>query len=191
MKIKQIIIGVVIGLAIMFTLKECNTEIIEVPVRVEVEVPVVVKEFDTIYEPVPVPYTVVELDTTLVEEYKKANDSLKQEIFNSAVTVREYKEIFEDSIQTITVGANVTGTLNSLSVGYETKPRTIVIDTVIPVKVPTKPFTIYGEVGVPTNLLYPQVVFKAGADYKINKTFVVGGSYDTQGRVWGKIGIKF
>lgn len=182
-----------IGMGLMFFLKQCNTEIVEVPVTVEVEVPVVEKEFDTIYEPQPIPYLVKEIDTALVEQYKKANDSLKEKLFEQAVEVKQYKEVFEDSIQTITVDAEVTGELNWLKTSYETKPRTIKVDTVIPVKVPRTDrfFMPYAEAGLPTNLEYPQVVLKAGADISLDGNLVFGASYDTQGRAWGKVGYRF
>ena len=177
----------------MYLLKQCNTEIIEVPVKVEYEVPVIVKEFDTVYKPQPVPYLVKEVDTTLIEEYKKANDSLKNELFRSAVSVNKYKETFEDSLQTITVDAEVTGKLNSMSVKYETKPKTIEISTKVPVKVPKNKISlsIYGETGLPTNLNQPNVVFKSGIDYTSKKDIIYGASFDTEKRLWLKIGYKF
>lgn len=192
MNIKTFLVGLVIGAIIMFTLKQCNTEIIEKPVTIEVEVPVEKKVFDTVYEPTPVPYKVTEVDTTLVEKYKKANDSLKKALFEEAVKVNEYKEVFEDSIQTITVGANVTGKLNSLSVDYETKPRKIKVDTVIPFKTPStkNSFSLYVEGGVPSRQgADTNFVLKGGIDFS-NKKYVYGISYDSQGRIWGKVGLK-
>lgn len=188
------IIVFLIGMALMFTLKQCNTKEIKVPFRVEVEVPVVEVQHDTIYKPNPIPYPVKEVDTTLLEEYKKANDSLKQKLFESAVTVNEYKEVFEDSIQTITVDANVTGKLNSIAVGYKTKPRTIVVDTSLTVEVPenSRSLSPYIETGIPTQIeLNPNIVFKGGIDYTTKKNWTYGLSYDTEKRVWLKIGKRF
>jgi len=189
-----------LGALLMLIVKQSNKEIIEVPVRFEVEVPVVEVQHDTIYEPKPIPYLVKKVDTSLVEEYKKANDSLKQELFKNAVTVNKYKEVFEDSIQTITVDANVTGKLNSLAVGYKTKPKSIVVDTVIPVKVPAndRSLSLYVETGIPTSLvsnnsilLNNTIILKAGLDYENKKGTIFGASFDTKKTAWIKIGKKF
>jgi hypothetical protein len=177
----------------MFFIVNSKKEIIEVPVEIEVEVPIVEKVFDTVYELKPVTKTVKEIDTSLVEAYKKANDSLKQEMYEMSVTKNEYKKVFEDSIQTITVDAGVTGTLDYLVAEYKTKPRKVEVDTVIKVKVPGRQWSLspYAEVGIPTNILNPNIVFKGGLDFTSKKGIIYGGSYDTQGRVWAKIGLKF
>jgi len=186
-------IAILIGAAAMFFLKKCDTEIVEVPVEVIVEVPVVEKVFDTIKEPVPVPYVVKEYDKKLVENYKKANDSLKSELFKQAVKVNRYKEVFEDTIQTITVSTEVVGKLNWITAEYKTKPRKIKVDTVVIVEVPKpdKFISPYLEAGVPTNILYPDTVFKAWLDFSSGGNFIFGASYDTQSRFWGKIGYRF
>lgn len=189
--LKAFLIGLAIGAVVTFTLKQCNTETIEVPVTIEVEVPVIEYVHDTIYDPVPVPYAVKEVDTALVAEYKKANDSLKTELFEQAVKINTYKETFDDSIQTITVNAKTVGTLSSLSVDYKTKPRTIKVDTVLQIEVPKNDRSLspYAEVGVPTNI--GEIVFKAGIDYKTKNNWIFGLSYDTDKRRWIKIGKAF
>ena len=188
------VIAVLVGMAIMFFIKKPQIKEVKVPFRVEVEVPVIEKVFDTVFEPQEVIKNVVVKNDKLIEEYKKANDSLKEALFNSAVTVREYKEVFEDSTITITVGAKVTGTLNSLIAEYKTKPRIIIVDTTLTVEVPdySRSVVVYGEVGMPTmqNTQAPPVL-KVGFDISNKKNWVWGGSYDTEKRVWVKIGKKF
>jgi hypothetical protein len=185
-------IGLIIGIIVMYSLRKPEIVEVKVPFKVEVEVPVIEKEYDTIYTPVP-EYTVL-VDSSLVEEYKKANDSLKEALYNSAVTVREYEEVFEDSTITITVGANVTGKLNSLVAKYKTKPRVIVLDTTLSVEVPNyrRGITFYGELGVPTpkGVEMPPVL-KGGFDITNKNNWVWGASYDTEKRVWVKLGKKF
>ena len=188
------VIAVLVGMAIMFFIKKPQIKEVKVPFRVEVEVPVIERVFDTVFEPQEVIKNVVVKNDKLIEEYKKANDSLKEALFNSAVTVREYKEVFEDSTITITVGAKVTGTLNSLIAEYKTKPRIIIVDTTLTVEVPdySRSVVVYGEVGMPTmqNTQAPPVL-KVGFDISNKKNWVWGGSYDTEKRVWVKIGKKF
>jgi hypothetical protein len=188
------VVAVLVGMAIMFFIKKPQIKEVKVPFRVEVEVPVIEKVFDTVFEPQEIIKKVVVKNEKLIEEYKKANDSLKEALFNSAVTVREYREVFEDSTITITVGAKVTGTLNSLVAEYKTKPRIIVVDTTLTVDVPdySRSVVVYGEVGMPTmqNTQAPPVL-KVGFDISNKKNWVWGGSYDTEKRVWVKIGKKF
>jgi hypothetical protein len=188
------VVAVLVGMAIMFFIKKPQIKEVKVPFRVEVEVPVIEKVFDTVFEPQEIIKKVVVKNDKLIEEYKKANDSLKEALFNSAVTVREYKEVFEDSTITITVGAKVTGTLNSLIAEYKTKPRIIIVDTTLTVEVPdySRSVVVYGEVGMPTmqNTQAPPVL-NVGFDISNKKNWVCGGSYDTEKRVWVKIGKKF
>ena len=188
------VVAVLVGMAIMFFIKKPQIKEVKVPFRVEVEVPVIEKVFDTVFEPQEIIKSVVVKNDKLIEEYKKANDSLKEALFNSAVTVREYREVFEDSTITITVGVKVTGTLNSLVAEYKTKPRIIVVDTTLTVDVPdySRSVVVYGEVGMPTmqNTQAPPVL-KVGFDISNKKNWVWGGSYDTEKRVWVKIGKKF
>lgn len=185
------VVAVLIGMAIMFFIRKPQIKEVKVPFKVEVKVPVIEKVFDTVY---PKAKVVKEVDTSLVEQYKKANDSLKKALFESAVTVREYKEVFEDSTITITVGANVTGILNSLTAEYKTKPRVVVLDTTLTVDVPdySRSISVYGELGMPTiQGIEAPPVFKAGFDISNKKDLIWGVSYDTEKRVWAKLGKKF
>jgi len=185
------VVAVLIGMAIMFFIRKPQIKEVKVPFKVEVKVPVIEKVFDTIYPKAKVEKVV---DTSLVEQYKKANDSLKKALFESAVTVREYKEVFEDSTITITVGAKVTGTLNSLIAEYKTKPRVIVLDTTLTVDVPdySRSISVYGEVGMPTRVESNQTpILKVGFDITNKNNWIWGGSFDTEKRAWLKLGKKF
>lgn len=199
-KIGTILIAFALGMVLMFFLRGNNVKEVKVPFKVEIPVEVVKNVFDTIYYPIPVVKTKIEVDSSLVDEYKKANDSLKKELFEKAVTVNDYVETFEDSIQTITVKAQTTGTLNSLQASYETKPRTVTLDTTLTVEVPhyKRSLTPYSEVGIPTKLspnleqaMKNTVVLKVGIDFKTKKNWTYGLSYDTEKRVWVKIGKTF
>lgn len=196
----KFLIPLIIGATIMFFIKDHSVKEVKVPFKVEIPIKVIEKQFDSIPYPVPVYVTETITDTSLVKEYEKANDSLKKELFNKAVKINNYEEKFEDTIQTITVKAQTTGTLNSLSVKYKTKPRTITLDTTLTVKVPDnkKSLSLYGEVGVPTTLPISldysakrTMALKVGIDFKTKKNWVYGVSYDTDKRAWIKLGKSF
>lgn len=193
-KISEFLIAVAIGMAIMFFIRKPQIKEVRVPFRVEVEVPVVEKQFDTVYEIKEVIKREEVVDKKLLEEYKKANDSLKTALFNSAITVRDYRQVFEDSTITITVNAKVTGTLKSLVAEYKTKPKIVVVDSELTVEVPdySRAVSVYGELGMPA-IQGSQVppVLKIGFDISNKKDWIWGGSYDTEKRVWLKIGKKF
>lgn len=100
------------------------------------ENPVAVIRVDTIFnDSIHEVLKVVEVENPVNEElfaeYEEAvrnNDSLKQVIlFKDAVTERRYKEIYEDTIQIITVESDVVGTLLNQTVNYKTKPRIVSI----------------------------------------------------------------
>lgn len=66
------------------------------------------------------------VDSLLLARYRQAQDSLqKLQMYKEAITVRDYVEKLEDSVQTITVESRVTGTLNRQSISYKTKPMII------------------------------------------------------------------
>lgn len=148
-----IIILLLLGgwLAIEFFTSE--PEIIEVPVEIEVPVPVVVKEFDTIEKPVPVYVPVTErvVDSTLLKEYNNLKSEMERDsLFREAITIKEYREKVEDDTIRIDLYAQVRGDLLNYQIGYETKPRTIKLDTTIKVEVPKKPMLfIGGKVNLP------------------------------------------
>lgn len=179
---------------VTFFLTKGKTEYVDVPFEIEVPIPVYEKDFDTIYVPKPEYRTVEVINTKKLEEYKKSNDSLKTVLYKESILTKDYKEVFEDSIQTITVGMNVTGTLNSVATSYITKKRYITVDTTMRVKVPSykRSISLYSEVGMPTdNQITGTPLLKGGFDVSTKKNFVWGLSVDTEKRVWAKVGKKW
>lgn len=184
------IIFFLLGALIAYLLIDKEKEVIEVPVEFEVEVPVFQKEFDTIKS---IEYVKVkDVDTSLVSKFRKANDSLKEQLFIQQSTYKQYTQKFEDSLQTITVSAEATS-LRSLSASYKTKPFSVKVDTVLQYEIapPKMEFSLYIEGGVPTSILNPGIVGKAGVDVKNKKGLIYGISFDTEQRLWGKIGKTF
>lgn len=120
-------------------------EVIMIPAQENeftVENPVAEVRFDTIYKDLirkveieKIVYKENPVNKELLSKYEKAmidNDSLKQlELFKEAVTERNYKQTFEDSVQTITVQSEVIGTLKLQSLKYNIKPRQIIIPATV------------------------------------------------------------
>jgi len=205
-----IIIGLSI-LCILLFIKSCDEkEIIEieVPVKVEVPVPVVEKEYDTIYYPTPTGYPVE--NPVNIDLKDKLNNAIS--IIDSLNTYkdfaikREYKEVFDDSIQTITVSAETTGTLDKLQTTYKTKPRNVTLDTIVKleVEVPFKTkFAIGGELGVPLqsirdiyNTPEGSIIIKQPFVGKLNffvdtKKIIFNAAIDTDKRAWLGAAYKF
>lgn len=172
-----------------------NKETVKIPIRVEVEVPVKVHSFDTIYEPKP--YKVF-VNLPKVDEFVKSNPEEQIILYKEAVTENSYENTFEDSVQTIKVTSIVEGKLKGVSVDYKTKPSSVFLDTVIEkrVLVPKRSLIIYSEAGTGLNKgsldnNLNSVIFKVGLDYKSKNKWIYGGSYDTQKRVWVKLGKSF
>tara|TARA_R110000772_G_scaffold31754_2_gene78066 strand:+ start:1807 stop:2412 length:606 start_codon:yes stop_codon:yes gene_type:complete len=151
-KVKDyLIIGLSI-LVVLFFIKSCNdkeTIIKEIEVKVEVPVPVVEKQFDTIFINVP---HIVKPDTIKVVEYRDSSIKEKEILYKEATAIRKYSKVYEDDYLTATVSSETSGFLNNQSFKYKTKPRTVSLDTTIAVKieVPFKnKFFVGGELAVP------------------------------------------
>tara|TARA_R110000772_G_scaffold10312_1_gene33039 strand:+ start:1244 stop:1846 length:603 start_codon:yes stop_codon:yes gene_type:complete len=148
LKIGSYILTLIVGALIMFLLvRGCSDpEIIEVPVTIEVPVPVIVKEFDTVKEFVPI-YREgpIKIDSTYYDKYIALSDSIQRDsLFKDAITIREYKERVEDDTIIINVYSKVQGFMKEQKVDYETKFRTIKLDTTIRVPIPKKPLLLVG-----------------------------------------------
>ena len=190
------IVALVVGLAFLafwYFQPAPEKEIIEVPVEVpvRVEVPVVKKEFDTVYVEGPVRE---KPNTELLEKYKALQDeNEKLKVFEEATRTRIYTETYSDEIQDISVFSQVNGELVEQSVSYETKPRiieTVVRDTIPVLVEPKRSLRIGVEAGVPT--LQEQIgpVFKGNLMLENKKGLILTAGYDTEGRVWGGVIFK-
>lgn len=196
MKLRDVLyLVIIVGiLAWWFFTPPPDPEIVEIPVEipVEVEVPVVEKVFDTIYQPIPV---ASKADEELLKKYEALKDeNEKIKLVENLARARTYREVFDDSIQTITVESSVTGKLTSQSVSYKTKPREIstVVKETVPVEMPKSKMHLLGgiETGVPTDMTNPGAVIKGTMFLESKKGTIFSLGYDTEGRVWGGVIIK-
>lgn len=190
-----VIIGIIFIFLYFFS---PNKEIVEVPVKIEVPVPVIQKEFDTIYEPKPIykkGKNIVTIDSAYYNKYINLKDSIsKNNLYKEAITIREYDNKFEDEFIIINTYSKTRGTLLEITSNYKTKPRNIILDTVINVPIPTKAKVF---IGVGTGINIPafdnntiQPVFKGGLHLLTKKDRLISLEIDSQGRIWGSYAIK-
>lgn len=189
----KIITIIILIFIIIFLTRSCNEkEIVEIPIKIEVPVPVVKNNFDTIYKPQPI--TVENpLNIELLNKYKKAKDSLEKfDIFKESIKEREYNEKFEDTFQIINVYTKTQGKILKQTTNYKTKPYNIKVDTIINIPIKkTNQFFTGVELGVPAeNLQDLNLVFKGNLMFKNKKDNVLTLSFDTEKRVWLGYAIK-
>lgn len=150
------IAGLLVGAIGMFFLKKCDEKPIDVPIDIKIPVPGKDTIFVPIKEPKPLPDT-LKIKNPINIKLKKELDSARSlidslEAYKAFAVKREYKEIFEDSTQKITVNAETTGTLDLVNVGYEIFPDTINYKDTLKIKVPShNKFYFGGEIVVPSN----------------------------------------
>lgn len=162
----------------------------------EIEIPITIPEhkgiISTPVNHVPnqvyiyVPKTTVKADTSLLNKYKKANDSLKELLYKDAVSTRTYLETFEDDKVVIDIESNVQGKQLGLSIpSYKIKEQKSSVTYL-----PPRELDLYvgAELGIPT---LPNTSFILKANLEIdsgNLRYKVG--YDTERRVWGGLSLK-
>lgn len=130
-------------------------------------------------------------DTTLLNMYKRENDSLKKLLmYSDAVTQRSYETTYEDDKVEIHLYAETTGTLDKLQLPfYKIKESSLVVVPDNPeIRVPKFDILIGTELGVPTHL-NTNFVFK-GNIFVQNKNMMYHGSFDTDRRAWVGLSIK-
>jgi len=194
-------VGLLLGVLLMYFIQKPT--IIEVPVKVKIEapVPVVEKQFDTIYKPKPYPVyikgdIVKEIDSSYYNRWLSLKDSIsKDKVYKDAITIREYNTKFEDDILTLNIYSKTRGTLLEIKPDYKTKPRTIPLDTTLMISIP-KYNQFYGgiELGVPVikiPFLEPSILGKANFIWQTKKDKLINISIDTEGRLYGGYSIKF
>ena len=125
-----------------------------------------------------------EIDTTLLNKYKTLRDSIERlQVFKDAITLRNYVEQLTDTVQTITVESQVTGTLNSQRISYRTNPLKI------PIKAVKNRASFFTGVYATLPQL-PNEVPAVGLNLSLqNKTQIYTIGYDTQERI--HVGVAF
>lgn len=199
-KLKTIFIGILLLAMMFFVWDRCTRkdEVIEIPIEIEVPVPVVERYTDTIEKPVPVYINnpinkeLLSENQDLLDKFNKADSLLKIKQYEDAISIREYKETFEDTFQTIDVYTKTRGEMLQQYVHYKTKPRTIKIDTTIITTVKGK-FKVFGLIEGGTNVIsvnpINKVIGKGTIIFKNSKDNGISVGIDTQGN--GYLGYMF
>jgi len=169
----------------MLLLNECNRDPEQKTIVRTVTVPETVTVFDTIR--IQQPVIVHQVDTVVVEKFIQANDSIKIDMYKDAVAIREYNQVFEDSLAKIEVYSKARGTLIEQSTNLTIFERQIT-DTV---PLPKSKGNLYlvPEVGLNTKL--EGLRAKAGLMYQDRNKHLYSFSIDTDGYVYVGTGIKF
>lgn len=181
---------IVLTIIILF-LTQCEREVVEVPVKIEVPVPAVKGKTDTIYIPKPVYVEVPEKGMNeLLDKYASTMDSLERlKMYIDAITVREYNNTFENDTIKIDTWSRVRGELLAQSNDYFIKPYTIALDTVIEVQKPRfNALFLYG--GIKSSIDFKTPAFEAKLIFKNKKDNLLSIGIDTKGNVSGGYGFK-
>lgn len=160
--------GLIIGSVATYYIFKKDVKEVKVPVEIEVKVPEIVVEKDTVFYPKPV-YVPgkKEIDSSLYKEYTKLKDSIeKEKLFKEAIELNVYNEIIEDDTLRIDLNLKTRGKLLSYQVGYKIFERNFSIDTTLTVAVP-KQAKIYGGAklslpgreSVTKESIYPSLLF--------------------------------
>ena len=98
-------VGILLGILLMYFIQKPSIIKIPYKVNIEVPVPVIKKEFDTIREPYPVYIkgeVTKEIDSIFYNKWLKLKDSIsKDKAYKDAITINEYNTKFEDDILTL------------------------------------------------------------------------------------------
>lgn len=181
-------IAALIGAVISFFIFKGEVKEVEVPIRVEVPVPSIEKQFDTVYYPKPV-YVKgkTQIDSSYYKKYSVLKDSIaKDSLFKEAITLNTYRERVEDDTIKIDLGLKVRGELLNYNVDYFIKERTVTLDTVLKIPVPKKPILMVGgEAVIPTDVINYKLSIKPGVLFiNRNNNKGIKVSYDPINKVF-------
>lgn len=153
--ITAFIVGFILGCVGTYFFMKGEIVYVDVPVTIEVPIPVIKVETDTVYLPTPIPpaNNSPAIDSTYYKRYLDLmGDKVRQDsLFKAAIRINEYRERIEDDTLIIDFYTKNRGELLEYQIGYETKPRNIVIDTTLKIPIPLKGAIYYGGgLNIPT-----------------------------------------
>ena len=143
--IPYLIIAILVLVIILMLRKKAQDRFFPITITI----PSVFHQFDTIKSPAEVIKLPgqVKIDSTYYNKYVELlTNKKKDSLYKDAVTLREYQEVFEDSIITIKTFSETRGWLTKHSLSYETKERNVTTELPIPSKYH---LFVGGGVGVP------------------------------------------
>jgi len=183
--LKQILPYVACLVLGMLLLNECNRDPVKETITRTVTVPKIIKQFDTIE--VEKPVNVYKVDTVYINNFVESDSTEKLDLYKDAVTIREYNQVFEDSLSKIEVYSKARGHLLEQSANLTIFERQVT-DT-IPIPKPKGNLYLMPEFG--TNLNLNGIQAKAGLMYQDRNKRLYSFSVDTEGNFYIGTGIKF
>lgn len=185
-----LVIGFILGCVTMYFLKKCETEQIEVPVKIIVKVPEETIVHDTVFVPVP-SKPVTKIDSIYYNKWKevKGDYTRMDSLYKEAIAIKEYNEVIDGTKVESKLYAKTRGDLLEYQLTNRIKEQTIPIDTTLTVKIPKSPeFYFGGNALMPFNnsemkpsikpsLLYINKKHNKGYNFQvdfINKGFEAG-----------------
>lgn len=193
--LKVSVIGNIILLIIIFFLfRGSETPEPEIIIQDRViEIPGKDGKLDTVYLPTPISI-VNPVNTELLSKYNSLKDTVaKLELFKTVIAEREYNEVYEDSIQKITIYTKVQGKLLKQAPKYQIKPSTITIkDTTIINynKPPTNKLLLGIETGLPLNNFTKKEtidfnpVIKGSVYFQNKRSNIITIGFDSNETIW-------
>lgn len=169
----------------MLLLNECNRDPKKETIIREVTVPEIITQFDTVE--IVKPMRVHSVDTVFVDRFIYADSTEKVDLYKDAVAVREYNEVFEDSLAKIKVYSQTRGELLSQSVSLTVFERKINDSVALPN--PKGNLYLVPEIGTTTDLNGLRA--KIGLMYQDRNKHLYSLSYDADGYIYIGTGIKF
>lgn len=139
--------GLLIGSVATFYIFKKEIKEVKVPIEIEVKVPEIKVEKDTVFLPKPVNVPgKKEIDSVFYKEYIKLKDSIKRDkLFKDAIEINIYNEVIEDDTLRIDLNMKTRGKLLSYQTNYKIFERKYSIDTTLTVAI-TKQAKLYGGV---------------------------------------------
>jgi len=195
-KIALIVVSII---AILLFVKSCQdkeTVTMDIPIEIDVPVPVVERVIDTVYKD-SIVVRWLKPDKEVVIEYRNSNYETQDSLYVDATTIRNYLEVVEDDILIGEIFMQTQGKLNKYNFEYKTKPRIIRVDTVIrkTLEIPyNNRFAIGAQVGNPIGKTFqgtleqPKLRFDTYLD---TKNILLNVSTDTDGYLWVGAAYKF
>lgn len=131
-------------------------------------------------EPNPLVQKLVKENERLVQDFAKANDSIKQLSFNKAIQLNKFSTKFEDENVVLNINGVVQGEVKEITPNYTIKERKMEV----PVKSKETVFRLLGGLELGNNIQLDAFKVKANLMFQNRKGNIITGSFDTNQTVW-------
>jgi len=109
------------------------------------------------------------IDTVYVKQFEKAADTVKTEMFIDATKIRQYTNVFKDSLGDVSIFTETRGELLKIVPTITIKARLPAKETV---------FAVYGGGGMYLPLTFEKLSYKVNLRFQNKKGDLWSGSYD-------------